>query len=167
MALAPHRPHRRTLARGALRNPGLLLVGCTLASCLDRNEMFTGTWAAVDTLIAEGFVVGRPELSLGHFGKALTGVARYLDSDGLAREDCPCAFVDYQLVDLEAQSFRATTTQCDGATWIWSLTLVEGDAERLFLEGTIALASSDEAPVAIQLVRVDDFVTDDRKECDP
>lgn len=129
--------------------------------------MFTGMWESRAALDG-GWITGRPELAIGHFGPELTGVVRFLDDEGLPTLACSCAFVDQQDVDLDARRFVATTTLCDGATlWVWELELDDGGADpELF--GVVRRAQPEgDAPVEVRFVLDEEFVPDDRRECEP
>lgn len=129
--------------------------------------MFGGMWESQVSLDA-GWISGRPELAIGHFGSELTGIVRFLDDEGLPTQECPCAFIDQQDVDLAQRRFVATTTLCDDTTlWIWELELDDAGADPR-LEGVVRRASPDgAAPVEVSFVLDEEFVPDDRRECDP
>jgi len=129
--------------------------------------MFTGMWKSVSALDG-GWVSGRPELAIGHFGAELTGVVRFLDDEGLPPLACACAFIDQQDVELGRRRFVATTTLCDGTTlWVWELELDDDGADpRLF--GVVRQVQPEGAdPVEVSFVLDEEFVPDDRRECDP
>lgn len=146
-------------------------IGVVLASvgvgagCQDPNRMFTGVWEAVAPLEDADWIEGRPELAIGHFGTELTGVVRLLDDNGLPTLDCRCAFIDHQRIELAPRRFIATSEACDGAVWIWDLTLdTEGEVPEL--EGTVTAANRPDMPLSYRARRVDTFIPDERRECE-
>jgi len=144
-----------------------VLVGGFLASglgaCDDPSKMFEGRWESVDAVEGSTFLSGRPELSIGHYGRELTGVARFLDRNGLVGGGCACTFIEHQRIELELERFVAVTEYCDGEVWIWELERVEEEDVTL-LEGTVVHARGGEAAV-VKLRLADEFVSEERREC--
>jgi len=139
----------------------LLSVGCQ-----DPNRMFTGVWQAESPVGSEDWALGRPELSIGHFGTELTGVVRFLDDSGFPTLACDCAFIEHQRLDLGTATFLALTEQCDGSRWIWNLTLSGEDDDSSYLTGTVTQADGTNF-VEFEARLIDRFVPDDRRECEP
>lgn len=127
--------------------------------------MFFGMWEADLELAEGGWIEGRPELAIGHFGTELTGVVRYLDGNRLPTLTCDCAFLEHQRVDLDGARFVAISEQCDETLWIWELTLEDEDPPRL--TGTVTRADQADEPVAVTFVLMDTFVPEERRECAP
>ena len=127
--------------------------------------MFFGLWEAEVELAEGGWIEGRPELSIGHFGTELTGVVRFLDGNGLPTLACRCVFIDHQRVDLDEARFVAVSEQCDESLWIWELTLADEDPPRLF--GSVTRADRTDDPVAVSFLLVDTFVPEERRQCAP
>jgi hypothetical protein len=147
--------------RGALLGG---VIATVFQGCDDPDKMFEGRWESVTVVEGSSFLAGRPELSIGHYGRELTGVVRFLDRNGLATDGCACAFIEHQRVDLERERFVAITEHCDGQAWIWELTRIEDDDDTDVLEGTVVPAAGGE-PVFLSLRLVDEFVSDERREC--
>ncbi len=129
--------------------------------------MFGGVWRAEAALEA-GWISGRPELSIGHFGPEMTGIVRFLDADNLPTQACKCTFIDQADVDLPDQRFVVTTALCDtpATLLIWELTLDEEGADPR-LVGEIRRANDEATPPEVVSFRLDDrFVSDDLRECD-
>jgi len=132
-------------------------------ACGDADRMFTGRWLASAPLESD-WLVGRPELVVGHFGPEVTGVAWFLDDDGIESRICPCTFIDHRAVNLDAATFVASTTFCDGSVWIWRLALDSGaDPERL--EGTVEVAGDPDRILDVSLELVDTFLPNEKKQC--
>jgi hypothetical protein len=143
-------------------------MACVLSmgslGCQDPNRMFTGVWQAEAPIGNEDWALGRPELSIGHFGTELTGVVRFLDDDGFPERECECAFIEHQRLDLNTATFQAFTDRCDGSRWIWNLTLFGEDDEDSYLRGTVTQADGTNF-VEFEARLIDRFVPDDRREC--
>jgi len=128
--------------------------------------MFAGMWKA-EAPLASGWITGRPELAIGHYGPEFTGIVRFLDDGGLPTQLCPCAFIDQQDVDLAQRELVATTALCDGETlWVWHLTLDEQGAEPRLVGEVRPAADEVTPPVAVSFYLDQVFVPDDRRECD-
>lgn len=144
----------------------------TLAGCGDVSHMFGGMWKS-EAALSASFITGRPELAIGHFGREMTGIVRFLDEDAIVEQECGCAYLDQQDVDLDNQHFIATTTLCaeadeDPVILIWDLTYDDGGADpRLF--GEVRVANDDiTTPVPVSFRLDDRFVPDDKHvACDP
>lgn len=134
--------------------------------CQDPNRMFFGVWEAEEALPAGGWLEGRPELSVGHFGTELTGVVRYLDGNRLPTLPCRCGFLDDQRVELDNERFVAVSELCEGPLLIWDLVLDE-DADPPRLVGTVTRATQADDPLEVGFVLLDTFVAEERRECEP
>lgn len=162
--LAPAPSLRRAPPRAVAAAFALAALALSAPACADADRMFTGRWVAHAPLDS-AWLVGRPELAIGHFGPEVTGVAWFLDDDGIASRICPCTFLDPLTVDLDGRSFAATTTFCDGEVWIWRLTL-DADADPQILEGSVEVAGDPTRAIAgVQLDLVDTFIPDEKKQC--
>lgn len=128
--------------------------------------MFFGVWEAEEALPEGGWLEGRPELSVGHFGTELTGVVKYLDANRLPTLPCRCGFLDDQRVELDNERFVAVSELCDGPLLIWDLTLDE-DADPPRLVGTVTRATQADDQLEVSLVLLDTFVAEERRECEP
>lgn len=144
----------------------LALPLVVLVSCQNPNRMFTGVWQAEGPIGDESWSLGRPELSIGHFGTELTGLVRFLDDSGLPTRPCACAFIEHQRLDLDTANFVALTEQCDGSLWVWNLTLTGDSDENSYLTGTVTEADGT-GFVEFSARLIDRFVPDDRRECQP
>lgn len=129
--------------------------------------MFSGVWRSEDTLDA-GWLEGQPELAIGHYGPELTGIVHYIDDAGLAVDErCACAFIEQLDVDLDGETFEATTeVPCGEGLLVWALTIDDDGADRR-LVGTVRhrLDQVYSDPVAVSFVLDDTFVPDDKREC--
>lgn len=147
----------------------ILLGAAAAPGCDDPNEVFTGRWES-RLPPHEGLVEGAPVLALGHFGREVAGVAYFkkLEPGGAAYdEDCPCAFVEHQGIDLDTPRV-SFSTEClaSGVVLDWDLELVEDGEDRL-LEGTVTSALGGDVAVAVSLEKTEDFVLAEDKECPP
>jgi len=138
--------------------------------CGDVSHMFGGIWKS-ETALSASFIDGRLELAIGHFGREMTGIVRFLDEDAIVElPDCSCAYLDQQDVDLDNQHFIATTTLCgdDPVILIWDLTYDDAAADPR-LVGEVRVANDDlTTPVAVSFRLADRFVPDDKHvECKP
>lgn len=130
--------------------------------------MFSGMWRSELTLTA-GWIEGRPELALGHYGPEMTGIVRFLDEDNLPTQACGCAYIDQQDVDLTNQRFVATSELCDDppTLLIWDLTLDDQGADPRLVGEVRRANDASIAPEAVSFRLDDRFVPDDRRElCD-
>lgn len=145
-----------------------MLAGAVLlvAGCTDADRALTGRWVS-EAPIASSWLVGKTELTIGHFGPELTGVAWFDDDDGVASRVCPCAFIDQLTLDLDAKHFTASTDFCDGEKWLWDLTLDES-VDPPVLVGRVEVKDAEGLqPIEdIRLVLSDTFIPDDRKLCE-
>lgn len=151
----------RGLLLGALVGGAIALSGCN-----DADRALTGRWVSEEP-IDSTWLVGKTELTLGHFGPELTGVAWFDDDDGVASRVCPCAFVDLLSLHLGAKHFTASTDFCTGEKWLWDLTLDES-VDPPVLAGRVEVKDNPGMqPIeGIRLILVDTFIPDDRKMCD-
>jgi len=153
-------PTRRLLLAVSL-GVALLVAGCT-----DADRALTGRWVSQEPIVS-GWLVGKTELTIGHFGSELTGVAWFDDDDGVGSRVCPCAFIDQLTLDLTAKRFTASTDFCDGAKWLWDLTLDESVDPPVLVGRVEVKDSAGLAPIEdLRLVLSDTFIPDDRKLCD-
>ncbi|TNF29949.1 MAG: hypothetical protein EP329_14565 [Deltaproteobacteria bacterium] len=134
------------------------------AGCTDADRALTGRWGATEP-VESSWLVGRPELAIGHYGSELTGVAWFLDGDGIASPVCPCAYVDQLSLDLGAEEFAASTDFCTGDKWIWRLAL-DDTHDPPHLVGTVEVKDAPSTLLDIELERIDTFIPDERKLCD-
>ena len=143
-----------------------LVVGLGLAAgCTNADRALTGRWASTMSLSSD-WLVGRPELAIGHYGTELTGVAWFLDADGIVPRVCPCSFIDNRAVDVAHETFNAQTTFCDNSTWIWRLTL-DDTVTPPELAGTVEVAGDASRVLDISFALVDTFIPDEEKLCPP
>lgn len=132
--------------------------------CLDRSTMFEGLWISVDD-VELGWIDGQVELAIGHFGAELTGVVYFLESDGIQPDsDCGCRFIDNKSTNLDAQTFVATITDCDGEILGLMLALDDSTGDETQLTGTL-LDTVTQTSVDVTFVQQDEFITDARKVC--
>lgn len=141
-------------------------LAAATGGCQDPNKMFFGVWEAEEALPEGGWLEGRPELAIGHYGTELTGVVRYLDANRLPTLACRCAFLEDQRVELDNEHFIAVSELCDGPLLIWELTL-DDEADPPRLVGTVTRATQADEPLAVSLVLLDTFVAEERRECEP
>ncbi len=150
------------------RRPLLALAFTVLlGGCADTSTMFGGRWIS-RSVLDSGWIAGRPELAVGHYGPEVTGVAYFANAAGVVVGPCPCAFIDHQSVDLDAGTFRATTAlPCDDSVWLWELTLETDEAEdRPLLVGTVSKTDGSGDSVDLTLELLDRFIPEDRQACE-
>ncbi len=140
------------------------LASAWVVACDDPSKMFEGRWESVGVVEDSEFLGGRPELSIGHYGRELTGVVRFLDRNGLVTGDCACAFIEQQRVELEFERFVAVTERCNGDVWIWELERIVDVDDLEFLEGTVVRAVGG-VGTSVRFRLADEFVSDERREC--
>lgn|GEM_PF-1312909 len=162
-ASSPRTDARR---RRPLRLVAALLLGAaSLATgCNDADRALTGRWLATEP-VQTSWLAGRPELTIGHYGPELTGVAWFLDVNGFPSEICPCGFIDHLSLDLDAQRFAASTDFCNGDIWIWRLELDDTQTPEV-LSGTVEVKDEPDKVLDITFELVDTFIPDEKKLCD-
>lgn len=153
------------MTRGSIVSVVLIALISSAAACSDLDRAFTGRWLALEPLDSD-WLVGRPELAIGHFGPEVTGVAWFLDDDGIENPICPCEFIDHRAVDLGTESFVVSTTFCDGSLWLWRLALVDGDGDEPVLEGTVEVSGDPTRVLDVRLERLSTFIPNERKRCE-
>ncbi len=150
-----------------LRSTVLVLAASVVlgSACGDASHMFSGMWRSEEG-VAAGWLEGQPELAIGHYGPELTGVVHYVDDAGIAL--CDCAFIEQLDVDLDGESFEATTdAPCGEGLLVWALTINDDGADRR-LVGTVhhRVDQVSSEPVAVSFVLDDTFVPHDKRVCE-
>lgn len=153
------------MARGCIVSVVLIALVSSAASCSDTNRAFTGRWVSAASLDSD-WLVGRPELAIGHFGPEVTGVAWFLDEDGIENPICPCEFIDHRAVDLDRETLVVSTTFCDGSLWLWRLALEEGDGDEPALVGTVEVSGDATRVLDVRLELLSTFIPNERKRCE-